>query len=125
MRRWLILVAMLGLAGCKGASGRAAGQPCTASSECGPGLVCDFNQATPVCASMLSPGPPDAAPGAADAPPGPDAPQMMMIDAAPGTPDAHVTPPADAPVTPMIDAPVTPMIDAMPPPPPIDAATTD
>jgi len=92
----------LGLGACGGSPNLAAGQACHASSECGPGLLCDFSQNPPVCA-MEGPPPADAAPDA-----NPNAP-----DAAP-TPDA-ATPTPDAPVPDAaIDAaPPDAMIDAM------------
>ena len=99
---------------CNGTNGSlAAGDACHSSTECGPGLVCDFNASPAVCAGNLTvipdgaPLPPDAPPGTPDAAPVPDAP--------PGTPDARPLP--DAPPPPPDAAPVP---DAPPPPP--DAA---
>src|SRR5262245_58462637 len=99
---------------CNGTTGSLnAGEVCHSSSECGMGLVCDFNQSPAVCAGNLTVLPdamevPDAPPGTPDAPPVPDAP--------PGTPDAR----PDAPPMP----PDAALPDAPPPPPP-DAALPD
>lgn len=51
--RCLGLVALFAV-GCGGPSAKQAGDECVASSECGPGLVCDFGANPPVCASNLS-----------------------------------------------------------------------
>lgn len=107
MRRALLLLILV--SGCKESGGLAAGQPCTASSECAAGLVCDLNAVPPVCADMLSPGMPDADLTAPDAPLGtPDA--TPAPDSPPGTPDA---------------APVPDAAPAMPDASPIDAAVID
>jgi hypothetical protein len=106
---------------CNGTNGSlSAGDACHSSTECAPGLVCDFNQSPAICAGNLTPipdgapPPPDAPPGTPDAPPGPpDA--APPPDAPPGTPDAAALP--DAPPPPPDAAPVP---DAPPPPP--DAA---
>jgi hypothetical protein len=82
----------LGLGACGGPPDLAAGQTCHASSECGPGLLCDFSQDPAVCA-MAGPPPADAAPDAN--PFQPDA--APTPDAAPGTPDAPPTPDAAVP----------------------------
>ena len=100
---------------CNGTNGSlAAGDACHSSSECGPGLVCDFNQSPAVCAGNLTPLP-DAAPPAPDAPPGtPDA--APVPDAPPGTPDARPLPDAPPPpdAAPLPDAPpdAAPLPDA-------------
>jgi hypothetical protein len=110
------LVAALGAAAalwaCKDSGGLAAGEECHGSSECGPGLVCDFGQTPPVCSGMLT-NPPDADPNAPDAPPDqPDAPPAP--DAPPGTPDADLTPDAPLPDAPLPDAPLPDAaVDAM------------
>ncbi len=54
--RALLLAGSLALAGC-GADLGAAGDPCTTSADCGPGLLCDTTQSPAVCAKMLSPHP--------------------------------------------------------------------
>jgi hypothetical protein len=123
--RVVLVAALLSCAGfgvfvaCNGTTDSlAAGEACHSSSECGPGLVCDFNASPAVCAGNLTPipdgapPPPDAPPGTPDAPPPPDAP--------PGTPDAPPLP--DAPPPPP-DAAVVP--DAPPPPPPDAAPAPD
>ena len=84
------------LVACGGGSLKAAGEECVASSECAPGLLCDFGSSPRVCAPTST----DASPGRPDA-----APTDAGVDAPP------VVPPIDAAV--MIDAP--PMIDAAPP----------
>ena len=108
-----VLAAVLASASaCNGTAGSLqAGETCHSSSECGAGLVCDFNVSPPVCAGNLSPLPEagpepdapetDAAP-AIDAPPVPDAP--------PGTPDAR---PPDAAV-PDAAVPDAAVVDASP-----------
>ena len=104
------IAAPAGFVACKGSGGLTAGEECHSSSECGAGLVCDFGQTPPVCASELTQGPPDAAPaidgepgpdavpGTPDAPPAPDAP--------PGTPDAAPVPDAAVPDAALPDAAV-------------------
>jgi hypothetical protein len=62
------------LLGCGGRPERSAGEHCVSSSECGPGLICDFGQPTSVCAEVGSNRPAiDATPGPPDAAPPPDA----------------------------------------------------
>src|SRR5688572_10906941 len=98
MKRWLVCLCLCVAPGCKSATGAAAGEPCSASSECAAGLVCDFNApGGAVCAGMLTPQPDAPPPDLPDAPP--------MIDAPPGTPDAPPVPDAP-PGTP--DAPPVP-----------------
>jgi hypothetical protein len=102
-RSWFLAAAVVAAAAwaCKGSTGSLqAGEECHGSSECAPGLVCDFGQTPAVCAGNLTVPPdasplPDAPPDQPDAPPTPDAP--------PGTPDAAPTP--DAPLA-MPDAPL-------------------
>ncbi|HLU67973.1 MAG TPA: hypothetical protein VKZ63_16925 [Kofleriaceae bacterium] len=102
-----LCAAAAGLAGCGDPALRAAGEPCFASSECGPGLVCDLAAEQPICASMGSggggvvfdaagPPPPDADPAQPDAGPG-------VPDAGPGVPDTAV-PDAAVPDAAPIDA---------------------
>jgi hypothetical protein len=106
----LVLAAAAACGACNGTSGSlTAGDECHSSSECGTGLVCDFNQTPAVCAGNLSPLP--------EAGPEPDAPEVEAdagIDAAP-QPDAPPGTPDAAPV------------DASPPdaPPKPDAAVPD
>lgn len=74
------------LAGCGEPAARLAGQTCVGTSECAAGLVCDFGQDPPVCASQGSGTPTiDAAPGAIDA-------AGIVADAEPGAPDAPPAP---------------------------------
>jgi hypothetical protein len=58
LRRLLPLVAALGLVvlSCDAELGNA-GDPCTTSTECGPGLLCDSAQEPKVCARMGAPRP--------------------------------------------------------------------
>jgi hypothetical protein len=44
------------LAGCGGSQG-AAGDPCTTSADCDPGLLCDTTQSPAICQTMLTPMP--------------------------------------------------------------------
>ena len=88
-RRVVVLGALALLVGaaiwaCNGTTGSlAAGEPCHSSSECGPGLVCDFGQTPAVCAGNLTQ-PPDA-----DLTPDADLPDAAPTpDTPPGTPDA-------------------------------------
>lgn len=81
------LALTIGLSACGGGALKAAGEPCTASSECAPKLLCDFGQTPAVCAS-------DGTSVAADAARGPDA-DPAVPDAAAGAPDAS---PPDAPL---------------------------
>lgn len=81
----------LGLAvgGCAEREPKAAGEPCVASSECGPGLVCDLIAVPPVCSGHVTT---DAA----------------VIDAGPidaARPDAAIDAAVDAAVDAAIDAP--------------------
>jgi hypothetical protein len=85
------LLACLGLA-CLGPAGAACGDlalksqgnPCFASSECEPGLLCDLAADPPTCQPTGSGVPPtDAATGQRDADP-------TQPDASPGTPDAAI-----------------------------------
>ena len=109
MRTTIFLLATALAASCGNSVGyKAQGDSCVASSECGPGLVCDFGQTPPRCAGQATPRP-DANPNAPDA--NPNAP-----DANPQAPDANV-PPIDS-ATPIDAQP----IDATPP---IDAAVID
>jgi len=103
---WLLVA----VAGCGGSDLKASGEPCVASSECGPGLVCDFGQQPAVCAPNATV-PPDGP--LVDAPPPPDGPPPdgLVPDAPPPPPDAP-PPPPDAP--PPVDAPPPP-VDAPPP----------
>ncbi|HEY4239219.1 MAG TPA: hypothetical protein VGM88_05360 [Kofleriaceae bacterium] len=57
------LFALLFVAGCGDAAlnSKTQGESCSASSECGAGLLCDFGQTPPVCAGMSSVPQPDAA----------------------------------------------------------------
>jgi hypothetical protein len=87
-----MLVAAAVAVGCGSGDLKAAGEECFASSECEPGLTCDFAVMPPVCSGGQTQRPdaaplPDAAPSAPDATPRPDA--------RPGTPDA--APPDAAP----------------------------
>ena len=96
-------VGVVGVAvsGCGDRALKASGEACSASSECVPGLLCDFGQSPPICAGNSTvadaspPGPdgppvPDADPALPDAPPVPDAtpdePDAALPDAA--QPDA-------------------------------------
>jgi hypothetical protein len=45
---------MLAIGGCSSDGLAAAGQPCTASAECGAGLLCDFGKTPHVCATKES-----------------------------------------------------------------------
>ena len=113
MLRHALLLLIL-VTGCKESGGLAAGQPCTASSECGPGLICDFNAATPVCSDMLSPGTPDAdLTPTVDAPPASVAPGVPVVpvpSTAPAVPPASSAAPNAVPRTP--DPPATPVTPA-------------
>lgn len=94
--RWgtrVVAIAIAACAACAEREPRAAGEPCVASSECGPGLVCDLVATPPVCsghvttdAAVVDAGPIDAA--------RPDAATDGAIDAA-----------LDAAVDAAIDAP--------------------
>lgn len=100
----LAVLAVLGatFGACGGGALKRAGDECVASSECEPGLLCDFGSSPRVCAPTST----DAPPVQPDAPPadaGPDAPPMrdaaVMIDAPPmidAAPDAPPDPPDDA-----------------------------
>lgn len=92
---------LFGSAAC-GSSARLEGEECFASTECAPGLLCDFGAETAVCAPQQTnggtpipdPDPiPDAAPIDSPVDPPPDAP-VVVPDAAPPadapTPDAAV-----------------------------------
>jgi hypothetical protein len=79
MRRALVVILVACGVGCGGPALRQAGEPCTSSSECDSGLVCDFGQSPAVCATQSSVA--DAPPGMADADP-------TIPDAPPGAPDA-------------------------------------
>lgn len=110
---WSFLVALpLAVLGCGGGADKLAGEACTASSECGPNLLCDFSKTPAVCATS-GPIPADAAPDAD--PTRPDA--MPVPDAPPGAPDGRpdATPTPDANVDAAPDATVdaTPTIDAV------------
>ena len=96
---WLLLAFSTAL-GCGGSSLKEAGEPCSASTECAAGLVCDFGRDPHVCATMSTALPDAPVEPAVDAPPTPDAP--------PGAPDAR-------PDAPLPDAPVDAMVDAPPP----------
>lgn len=63
MRRWLLGIAVAAAltAACSSRSLKAAGEQCTATSECGAGLTCDFGVDPPVCANSQTV-PVDAAP---------------------------------------------------------------
>lgn len=99
------------LAACGNYTLKVQGEECYASSECEPGLLCDFGVSPHVCSPTQTdaspidayvPPPPDAEPDI-DAPPQPDAGQE--VDAAPtvdAAPDVDAPPPADA--APPIDA---------------------
>ena len=79
----VLMVALVGLAGCSDRPVKSEGEECFASSECDTGLLCDFGVDPAVCRSMGSgPGPqPDAGGPVADGAPGqPDA--MIIFDAA-------------------------------------------
>ena len=104
--RLLPLAAIVALS-CGGGSLKRAGETCTASSECGAGLICDDGKTPHVCAGQ---GSVDAFVPELDAP-ATHTDATAAIDGA-TLPDAHVTPDAAAP-----DAAV--MIDAA-----IDAAPT-
>jgi hypothetical protein len=92
-------LAVIAALGCGGHSLKAAGETCTASSECESGLLCDIGQMPAVCAGSGSTLPIDGAqPPGAEA--GPD--DGGMSDAGP----------IDAPV--MVDAAVDAMPDAEP-----------
>ncbi|MEZ4366994.1 MAG: hypothetical protein R2939_11990 [Kofleriaceae bacterium] len=92
------LALVAGAAGCGERTLKAAGEPCSGSSECAVGLLCDFGQAEPVCAGNSTL--PDAQPARVDADPmspdgapdaRPDAMPDAMPDAAPdAAPDAMV-----------------------------------
>jgi hypothetical protein len=118
MRFGLASVLLVLVLGCGDDTFKQQGEPCFASSECAPGLVCDFGaNPEPVCAEMGTPLPDasdiDAAPTIDADPAAPDA--APLPDAPPGTPDAAPTP--DAPLPP--DAMPTPdaaVPDATPPP---------
>lgn len=82
--RWLLALALVGLAACGDRPVKLEGEECFASSECDTGLVCDLAADPAVCKQMGSGPQPqvDGAPGpVADAAPG-------TPDGAPGTPDA-------------------------------------
>jgi hypothetical protein len=102
----VLTVAAWGLvlaAGCGGEALKAAGEACVASSECGPGLVCDLGRAAPVCATSLTVEA-DAAAAPVDAT---DDDAAAPVDAAPDPIDASpdTAPPVDAAVdAPEIDA---------------------
>jgi hypothetical protein len=105
---WVLSVsgAVLGavLVACGGGALKGAGEECVASSECEPGLLCDFGSSPRVCAPTgTQTGQPDAAPSG-DA--GPVTPRDASVDAPPVMVDAAV--PVDAPPPP--DAPT---VDAM------------
>ena len=95
-------------AACDSSSLRAAGEPCFASSECGPGLVCDLAADPSVCSGTgVVPADPDGSPAQVfDAGPTPDG--------SPDQPDGGPTPPDAAP-------PDAGLPDAAPP----DAAPPD
>ena len=101
--RAVSFVLALTLAACGGATPKAAGEECVASSECADGLVCDLGRTPAVCAGSLT--------AVVDAPPAP-------VDAAEADAAAIDAPAIDARV---IDAPAidAPAIDAD-----IDAAGT-
>lgn len=85
---------MMLLLGCGSTALKHAGDTCTASSECGPGLLCDMSKTPAVCAGMgVLPDAPPKPDGAGDAQKTPDA---RLVDAAKpdASPDAA---PADAP----------------------------
>jgi hypothetical protein len=98
-------LAMMLLLGCGSTALKRSGDTCNASSECGPGLLCDMAKNPPVCAGMGVI--PDAPPTTDAAPPsdGQKTPDAQMVDAAKpdaATPDAmpDAAPdaaPADAP----------------------------
>jgi hypothetical protein len=75
----LRVAVVIALLGCGSRTLRDAGERCVATSECAPGLVCDLGGSPPVCSETTT-RPPDAPPGAPDAPP---------ADAPPGAPDAR------------------------------------
>jgi len=101
--RWFLAatlgLALLGSGACGDGALRSAGEVCTASSQCAPGLVCDMGMDPHVCAGMGTPPPP----------PEPDAPPDPGVDADPNAPDADLTQP-DAPGSPDAEPP-----DAEPP----------
>lgn len=49
-RRTAVALALAVAACSDPTGGKAAGEPCVSSSECGPGLLCDLGAPTPVCA---------------------------------------------------------------------------
>jgi hypothetical protein len=98
VRRWaavLITLAATGLiaVACGGGSSKAAGEACVSSTECDVGLVCDFGQNPPICATMSTTRP--------------DAPEEEEDDAGidPDAPDARPDAPPDAPPDAEVDAP--------------------
>jgi hypothetical protein len=98
MRRLLaIAFVSAAAASCGGADSpgdKAAGDTCSASSECGPMLLCDFGQSPPKCSSNSSAPQPD---GPSDV----DGPVHPPID---GAPDAPAPPDAAVPDAPAPDA---------------------
>lgn len=48
------LALAMAIAGCAERELKAAGEPCVASSECGPGLVCDLVAVPPVCSGHVT-----------------------------------------------------------------------
>ena len=93
---------------CSSEDPRGAGEECFASSECGPGLVCNLAADPPVCA------------GTGAVPPQPDAPPQQVFDAGP-TPDGSPDQPDSGPQPPDAAPPDAAPPDAAPP----DAAPPD
>lgn len=83
----MVTVALIGSFGCGERPVKSEGEACFASSECGPGLVCDLAADPALCRPMGS------GPG-----PQPDAGSGPIADAAPGTPDGSPPQPDAAPV---------------------------
>lgn len=101
MRLAIATILVTATLGCGDDTFKQQGEPCFASSECAPGLTCDFGaNPEPVCAPTQTPLPDASDVDAAvttDAPTGtPDA--TLAPDAPPGTPDAAPTPDAPPPV---------------------------
>jgi hypothetical protein len=108
---WVVLLACTAL-GCAVNSLKSAGEECFGTSECAPGLVCNYSYAPAMCTDP-SDRPPDAAVSTPDAAPDGDIPDGDI-------PDGPVTPPPDAP------PPDAPPPDAPPPDaPPPDAPVAD
>jgi hypothetical protein len=111
---WVVLFACTAL-GCAANSLKSAGEECFGTSECAPGLVCNYGY-TPAMCTDPSDRPPDAAV------PTPDAAPVVDGD----IPDGPVTPPPDGPPPPDALPPDAPPPDAPPPDaPPPDAPVAD